>query len=163
MIRTLQNAGPTVKIILGGLLVLICASMAITLIPGFGSNVGIGLETAVGASKPTWRARDEPARDTREGTGQKVGWYPVCGTSEATPLFSGIVALADQAVGGVTDPLMRAVTDDPLELTAGHLDFRTCEHAQHVPVQCGGDGLQRPAEVHDGTISPMASILDVLQ
>jgi peptidyl-prolyl cis-trans isomerase D len=42
MIRTLQNAGPTVKIILGGLLVLICASMAITLIPGFGSNVGIG-------------------------------------------------------------------------------------------------------------------------
>jgi peptidyl-prolyl cis-trans isomerase D len=42
MIRTLQNAGPTVKIILGGLLVLICASMAITLIPGFGSNVGVG-------------------------------------------------------------------------------------------------------------------------
>jgi peptidyl-prolyl cis-trans isomerase D len=42
MIRTLQNAGPTVKIILGGLLVLICASMAITLIPGFGSNIGIG-------------------------------------------------------------------------------------------------------------------------
>src|SRR5271170_3237211 len=42
MIRTLQNAGPTVKIVLGALLVLICASMAITLIPGFGSNVGIG-------------------------------------------------------------------------------------------------------------------------
>src|SRR5271167_3756124 len=46
MIRTLQNAGPTVKIILGGLLVLICASMAITLIPGFGSNVGIGAAPA---------------------------------------------------------------------------------------------------------------------
>src|SRR5271156_4427295 len=43
MIRQLQNAGPTVKIVLGALLVLICASMAITLIPGgFGSNVGIG-------------------------------------------------------------------------------------------------------------------------
>ncbi len=42
MIRQLQNAGPTVKIILAALLVLICASMAITLIPGFGSNVGIG-------------------------------------------------------------------------------------------------------------------------
>jgi peptidyl-prolyl cis-trans isomerase D len=42
MIRQLQNAGPTVKIILGALLVLICASMAITLIPGFGSSTGIG-------------------------------------------------------------------------------------------------------------------------
>ncbi len=42
MIRQLQNAGPTVKIVLGALLVLICASMAITLIPGFGSNMGIG-------------------------------------------------------------------------------------------------------------------------
>jgi len=42
MIRQLQNAGPTVKIILGALLVLICASMAITLIPGFGSNAGLG-------------------------------------------------------------------------------------------------------------------------
>ena len=28
--------------------------------------------------------------------GQPVGWYPTCGTSEATPLFAGIVALADQ-------------------------------------------------------------------
>src|ERR1019366_2781267 len=31
--------------------------------------------------------------------GQPAGWYPVCGTSEATPLFSGIVALADQMAG----------------------------------------------------------------
>jgi peptidyl-prolyl cis-trans isomerase D len=43
MIRQLQNAGPTLKIILGALLVLICASMAITLIPGgIGSSLGIG-------------------------------------------------------------------------------------------------------------------------
>ncbi len=28
--------------------------------------------------------------------GQPVGWYPTCGTSEATPLFAGVVALADQ-------------------------------------------------------------------
>jgi subtilase family serine protease len=28
--------------------------------------------------------------------GQTPGWYPTCGTSEATPLFAGIVALADQ-------------------------------------------------------------------
>ncbi|MGO9405151.1 MAG: peptidyl-prolyl cis-trans isomerase [Terriglobales bacterium] len=47
MIRQLQNAGPTVKIILGALLVLICASMAITLIPGgLGSSFGIGAPPA---------------------------------------------------------------------------------------------------------------------
>ena len=28
--------------------------------------------------------------------GQAAGWYPTCGTSEATPEFAGIVALADQ-------------------------------------------------------------------
>src|SRR6202021_1588237 len=47
MIRQLQNAGPFVKIVLGGLLVLICASMAITLIPGgIGSSLGIGAPPA---------------------------------------------------------------------------------------------------------------------
>ncbi len=43
MIRTLQNAGPLLKIILGAMLVFICASMAITLIPGgIGSSLGLG-------------------------------------------------------------------------------------------------------------------------
>jgi len=28
--------------------------------------------------------------------GQKAGWYPTCGTSEATPEFAGVVALAEQ-------------------------------------------------------------------
>src|ERR1700687_3555301 len=42
MIRQLQNAGPTLKIVLGALLVIICASMAITLISGgLGSSPGI--------------------------------------------------------------------------------------------------------------------------
>jgi len=39
--------------------------------------------------------------------GQAAGWYPTCGTSEATPLFAGIVALADQVAGhplGVINP-----------------------------------------------------------
>jgi peptidyl-prolyl cis-trans isomerase D len=47
MIRTLQNAGRATKFILGGLLVLICASMAITLIPGgIGTSLGIGAPPA---------------------------------------------------------------------------------------------------------------------
>ncbi|HUB02456.1 MAG TPA: peptidyl-prolyl cis-trans isomerase [Terriglobales bacterium] len=47
MIRTLQNAGPTLKIVLGAILVIICGGMVITLIPGFGSSSTFG-----GASTP---------------------------------------------------------------------------------------------------------------
>ena len=45
--------------------------------------------------------------------GQTPGWYPVCGTSEATPLFSGIVALADQVAGhplGVINPALYSMS-----------------------------------------------------
>jgi peptidyl-prolyl cis-trans isomerase D len=43
MIRFLQTPGPTKKIVLGGLLLIICAAMVITLVPGgVGSNLGIG-------------------------------------------------------------------------------------------------------------------------
>jgi subtilase family serine protease len=45
--------------------------------------------------------------------GQPVGWYPVCGTSEATPLFAGIVALADQQAGhrlGLINPALYSMS-----------------------------------------------------
>ncbi len=45
--------------------------------------------------------------------GQTPGWYPVCGTSEATPLFAGIVALADQVAGhrlGLINPYLYAMS-----------------------------------------------------
>ncbi|HUK72898.1 MAG TPA: S53 family peptidase [Streptosporangiaceae bacterium] len=41
--------------------------------------------------------------------GQPAGWYPTCGTSEATPLFAGVVALADQVAHhglGVINPAL---------------------------------------------------------
>jgi subtilase family serine protease len=41
--------------------------------------------------------------------GQGTGWYPTCGTSEATPEFAGIVALADQVARhplGVINPYL---------------------------------------------------------
>lgn len=41
--------------------------------------------------------------------GQTAGWYALCGTSEATPLFAGIVALADQQAGhslGLINPAL---------------------------------------------------------
>jgi subtilase family serine protease len=41
--------------------------------------------------------------------GAPAGWSPTCGTSEATPLFAGIVALADQMAGhslGLINPAL---------------------------------------------------------
>jgi len=59
--------------------------------------------------------------------GQPVGWYPTCGTSEATPLFSGIVALADQVAGhplGVINPALYQMLDTPssgiVDVTSGN-------------------------------------------
>jgi subtilase family serine protease len=48
--------------------------------------------------------------------GQAAGWYPTCGTSEGTPLFAGVVALADQLAGrplGLINPAL-------YKLSAGH-------------------------------------------
>ena len=42
MIRFLQTPGPALKIVLSAILVVICGSMVVTLIPGFGSNLGLG-------------------------------------------------------------------------------------------------------------------------
>ena len=45
--------------------------------------------------------------------GAEPGWYPVCGTSVATVLFAGIVALADQEAGhplGLINPALYALS-----------------------------------------------------
>jgi subtilase family serine protease len=48
--------------------------------------------------------------------GQPAGWYPTCGTSEATPEFAGIVALADQVAGHPLGP----INPDLYQLLARH-------------------------------------------
>jgi subtilase family serine protease len=45
--------------------------------------------------------------------GQPAGWYPTCGTSEATPEFAGIVALTDQKAAhrlGLINPYLYAMS-----------------------------------------------------
>jgi subtilase family serine protease len=52
------------------------------------------------------------AVDVYQGFPGQVGWFPTCGTSEATPEFAGIVALADQVAGhplGVVNPALYAL------------------------------------------------------
>jgi subtilase family serine protease len=48
--------------------------------------------------------------------GAPAGWSPVCGTSEATPLFAGIVALAAQVAGHPLGPVNPAL----YRMAAGH-------------------------------------------
>jgi subtilase family serine protease len=52
--------------------------------------------------------------DTYQSTpGITAGWYVVCGTSEASPLFAGIVALADQVAHhrlGLINPALYALS-----------------------------------------------------
>jgi subtilase family serine protease len=52
--------------------------------------------------------------------GQSAGWYPTCGTSEATPLFAGVVALADQ------------LADHPLGLINPALYFLSASQAPGI-------------------------------
>ena len=54
-------------------------------------------------TSPVFTYQSFPQQDT------PAGWYPSCGTSEATPEFAGIVALADQVAGhalGVINPTL---------------------------------------------------------
>jgi subtilase family serine protease len=50
------------------------------------------------------------------GSGASGGWEPMCGTSEATPLFAAIVALCDQEAGhglGLINPALYALSSVP--------------------------------------------------
>ncbi len=70
MIRFLQNSGKTTKMILGGMLVLICGAMVITLVPGgmlgdafgFGSPSEKGVLARVGGQDVTMTEVDQTAR-----------------------------------------------------------------------------------------------------
>ncbi|HEY6302149.1 MAG TPA: peptidyl-prolyl cis-trans isomerase [Terriglobales bacterium] len=106
MIRQLQNAGPTVKIILGALLVLICASMAITLIPGgIGSSFGMGAPPAgvlatIGDQRVTVleaqkRARDMIRQQFPRGGAQAGMLMPYFASQAAEQLINEQVQVAE--------------------------------------------------------------------
>jgi peptidyl-prolyl cis-trans isomerase D len=94
MIRALQTAGPTVKIVLGAILLVICGSMVVTLIPGgLGSSFGMGgpgqgVIATVGADQVTTL---EVQREARQMLRQQ---FPKGGAQEATllPFFSSQAA-----------------------------------------------------------------------
>ena len=74
-----------------------------------------GVKRVVGGQPRRARHLDERGLQRRRWTptarfgGAPAGWSPTCGTSEATPLFAGIVALADQVAGhplGLINPAL---------------------------------------------------------
>jgi subtilase family serine protease len=81
--------------------------------------------------------------------GQPGGWYPTCGTSEATPLFAGIVALADQVAHhplGLINPALylMAAQHRPglVDVTSGHntVSFTQDGHERTVHGFTAGPG-----------------------
>jgi subtilase family serine protease len=73
--------------------------------------------------------------------GQQAGWYALCGTSEAAPLFAGIVALADQVAGhplGLINPALYKMASEHLHglvrVTSGNntVTFRQSGRSQTV-------------------------------
>jgi subtilase family serine protease len=69
--------------------------------------------------------------------GGPPGFYVVCGTSEATPLFSGIVAIADQYAGhdlGVINPALYAMSQSGapgvVDITNGNNTVTFSQHGK---------------------------------
>jgi peptidyl-prolyl cis-trans isomerase D len=76
MIRFLQTEGPVKKIVLSGLLLLICAAMAITLIPGVGNNDSLskaGVVAKVSGEDITVEQVRDAARQMLQQQGAQLG------------------------------------------------------------------------------------------
>lgn len=56
--------------------------------------------------------------------GQPAGWYPTCGTSEATPEFAGIIALAGQLAGHPLGPINPLLYQLAAHHASGLVDVR---------------------------------------
>jgi subtilase family serine protease len=69
--------------------------------------------------------------------GGSPGWYPICGTSEATPEFAGIVALADQVARHPLGLINQTLYDLSAEKVPGIVDVtsgnNTVEFTQGDP------------------------------
>jgi peptidyl-prolyl cis-trans isomerase D len=93
MIRFLQKSGQTTKYVLGGLLLIICASMVITLIPGglggevfgFGGAPGKGIIAKVGGEDIT---TDQVRQTARQMLQQQMPQGSSANTSMLLPFFA---------------------------------------------------------------------------
>ena len=116
--------------------------------PAFQDSVKQVVGSRRGVPDVAMSAACDGAVDTYQSyPGEPAGWYLACGTSVATPLFAGIVALADQAAGhplGNLDPALYALAAQHapglVDITSGtttvsykHGGLHTVVGAQAVP------------------------------
>jgi subtilase family serine protease len=92
--------------------------------------------------------------------GAPAGWSPTCGTSEATPLFAGIVALADQVAGhslGLINPALYKLAAEGApgitDVVSGNntVSFSQGGHEHTVPGFAAGPGYDLASGV--GTVN----------
>jgi subtilase family serine protease len=102
--------------------------------------------------------------------GQPAGWYVDCGTSEATPLFAGIVALADQAAGhslGLINPALYALSAAKapglVDVTTGYngVSFIQDNQLYTVPGYHAGPGYDLASGV--GTVNAALFVPELAQ
>jgi subtilase family serine protease len=102
--------------------------------------------------------------------GQPSGWYVDCGTSEATPMFAGIVALADQVAGhslGLINPALYAMSaahaPGIVDVTAGNNDTSFIQNNQLVQVKgfAAGPGYDLASGV--GTVDAALFVPELAQ
>ena len=86
--------------------------------------------------------------------GQPAGWYPTCGTSEATPEFAGIVALASQLAGHPLGQINPALYELSGERAPGIADVTTGNNTVEFPQ---GGKLNRVAGFSAGPGYDLAS------
>ena len=87
--------------------------------------------------------------------GETPGWYTVCGTSVATPLFAGVVALADQEAGhplGLLNPALYALSASQatgiVDITKGNNTVSFTQHGRLQEVE--GFSAQRGYDLASG-------------
>jgi subtilase family serine protease len=102
--------------------------------------------------------------------GEAAGWYVSCGTSEATPLFAGIVALADQVADhslGLINPALYTLSSehDPgvVDITQGNnqVSFSQDGKLYTVPGYKAGPGYDLASGV--GTVDAASFVPELAQ
>ena len=88
-----------------------------------------GVKSVTGAAPRRPRHLDERRLQRRRGHVPELprpppGWYPTCGTSEATPEFAGIVALAGQVAGHPLGPINPLLYQLAAHHASGLVDVR---------------------------------------
>jgi subtilase family serine protease len=94
------------------------------------------------------------------------GWYQICGTSEASPLFSGMVAIADQAAHhdlGLLNPQLYAIGDrfgsGLVDITRGNNTVTFVQPSTQQTITVQGYDAVRGYDLASGLGTPDGALL----